>query len=190
MSSTEYTVRIAADALRLWEMVSDVTRMGEWSPETTGAHWLDGASGPVVGARFKATTAGGEDAGRRRARSSRPSLAARSHSLWAARRNRGLCDGTALPRSRAARTSRSHSSCASRSVVCRRCSSTCGAASPTVTPTSPTASVALFLSSKPPRKPTHPAEDRVRDQRIGGRSSLVYGLIVRSTTIHNVFDHG
>jgi uncharacterized protein YndB with AHSA1/START domain len=53
MSSTEYTVRIAADALRLWEMVSDVTRMGEWSPETTGAHWLDGASGPAVGARFK-----------------------------------------------------------------------------------------------------------------------------------------
>jgi uncharacterized protein YndB with AHSA1/START domain len=53
MSSTEHTVRIAADAVRLWEMVSDVTRMGEWSPETTGAHWLGGASGPAAGARFK-----------------------------------------------------------------------------------------------------------------------------------------
>jgi hypothetical protein len=27
--------------------------MGEWSPETTKCEWLDGASGPVVGARFK-----------------------------------------------------------------------------------------------------------------------------------------
>jgi hypothetical protein len=34
-------------------VVSDVTRMGEWSPETVRCEWLDGASGPIVGARFK-----------------------------------------------------------------------------------------------------------------------------------------
>ena len=36
-------------------MVSDVTRMWEWSPETTGARWVGGASGPVPGARFRGT---------------------------------------------------------------------------------------------------------------------------------------
>jgi hypothetical protein len=34
-------------------MVADVTRVGEWSPETVGAEWLEGARGPAVGARFK-----------------------------------------------------------------------------------------------------------------------------------------
>ncbi|HEX8771320.1 MAG TPA: SRPBCC family protein [Acidimicrobiales bacterium] len=46
-------VIVRADADRVWAMVSDVTRMGEWSPETERAEWLAGASGPVVGARFK-----------------------------------------------------------------------------------------------------------------------------------------
>lgn len=45
--------RIAADATTLWALVSDVTRMGEWSPETTGCRWLGGATGPTVGARFR-----------------------------------------------------------------------------------------------------------------------------------------
>jgi hypothetical protein len=27
--------------------------MGEWSPETTSAEWMDGATGPEVGARFR-----------------------------------------------------------------------------------------------------------------------------------------
>ena len=38
---------------QLYEMVSDVTRMGEWSPETIRCRWIGGASGPAVGARFK-----------------------------------------------------------------------------------------------------------------------------------------
>ncbi|MCH7789307.1 MAG: SRPBCC family protein [Acidobacteria bacterium] len=33
--------------------VSDVSRMGEWSAETTKCRWVDGASGPAVGARFE-----------------------------------------------------------------------------------------------------------------------------------------
>ncbi len=55
----EVTVRVAAPAERVYELVSDVTRMGEWSPETTRCVWLDGATGPTVGARFKGTNARG-----------------------------------------------------------------------------------------------------------------------------------
>ena len=44
---------VRADAGREWSMVTDVTRMGEWSPETERAEWTDGATGPAVGARFK-----------------------------------------------------------------------------------------------------------------------------------------
>src|SRR5262245_65166868 len=46
-------VDVAPDVV--YRIVSDVTRMGEWSPETTRCEWLDGASGPAVGARFKGT---------------------------------------------------------------------------------------------------------------------------------------
>ena len=37
----------------MWELISDITRMGEWSPETYRARWLDGATGPAVGVRFR-----------------------------------------------------------------------------------------------------------------------------------------
>lgn len=39
--------------LDAWGMVADVTRMGEWSPETTSARWLRGADAPALGARFR-----------------------------------------------------------------------------------------------------------------------------------------
>ena len=47
------TATIAAPADALYAMVSDVTRMGEWSPENLGGRWLDGATAPSVGARFR-----------------------------------------------------------------------------------------------------------------------------------------
>jgi uncharacterized protein YndB with AHSA1/START domain len=47
------TVHIAAPADRVWALVSDVTRIGEFSPETFEAQWLDGATGPRAGARFR-----------------------------------------------------------------------------------------------------------------------------------------
>jgi hypothetical protein len=37
----------------VWDLVSDVTRIGEYSPETFEAEWLDGATGPEVGAKFR-----------------------------------------------------------------------------------------------------------------------------------------
>lgn len=37
---------------RVWEVVSDVTLMPDMSDELQSVHWLDGAVGPAVGARF------------------------------------------------------------------------------------------------------------------------------------------
>jgi uncharacterized protein YndB with AHSA1/START domain len=37
----------------VFAMVSDLTRMGEWSPENQGGQWVKGATGPAVGAQFK-----------------------------------------------------------------------------------------------------------------------------------------
>jgi len=34
------TAFVAADAATVWRMVSDITRMGEWSPECYKAMWL------------------------------------------------------------------------------------------------------------------------------------------------------
>lgn len=47
------TARIEARADVLYSLVSDVTRMGSWSPENIGGRWLDGATGAAVGARFR-----------------------------------------------------------------------------------------------------------------------------------------
>jgi uncharacterized protein YndB with AHSA1/START domain len=47
------TVHMAAPADRVWDLVSDITRIGEFSPETFEAEWLGGASGPEVGAHFR-----------------------------------------------------------------------------------------------------------------------------------------
>jgi uncharacterized protein YndB with AHSA1/START domain len=47
------TMHVGAPPEQLWALVSDVTNMGRWSPETDQAEWLDGASGPEVGARFR-----------------------------------------------------------------------------------------------------------------------------------------
>ncbi len=50
---------IPASPETLWDLVSDVTRMGEWSPENEGATWLGGATGPRPGARFRGTNRAG-----------------------------------------------------------------------------------------------------------------------------------
>lgn len=47
------SVQIVAPSEQVWEMIADVTRMGDWSPEVVSAEWLDGAEGPALGARFK-----------------------------------------------------------------------------------------------------------------------------------------
>ncbi|HET6817264.1 MAG TPA: SRPBCC family protein [Mycobacteriales bacterium] len=37
----------------VFALVSDIRRIGEFSPETFEAEWLDGADGPAAGARFR-----------------------------------------------------------------------------------------------------------------------------------------
>jgi hypothetical protein len=49
------SVDVAASPEDVYALVSDITRMGEWSPECTGGRWLGGASGPAVGVRFVGT---------------------------------------------------------------------------------------------------------------------------------------
>lgn len=45
---------INAPAGVVYDLVADVTRMGEWSPECVSCEWIEGAAGPVIGARFRA----------------------------------------------------------------------------------------------------------------------------------------
>jgi hypothetical protein len=42
-----------APAHEIWALVSDVTQIGRYSPETFEAEWIDGATGPAVGAKFR-----------------------------------------------------------------------------------------------------------------------------------------
>lgn len=49
-SSASIEVNAAPDVT--WQLVADITRMGEWSPECVRAEWEDGANGPEVGAHF------------------------------------------------------------------------------------------------------------------------------------------
>jgi uncharacterized protein YndB with AHSA1/START domain len=47
------TVHMNADPETVWQLVSDVTKIGRYSPETFEAEWLDGATGPALGAKFR-----------------------------------------------------------------------------------------------------------------------------------------
>ena len=50
----EESIDIDAPPERLYDMVADLSRMGEWSPENRGGKWVGGAAGAAEGARFKA----------------------------------------------------------------------------------------------------------------------------------------
>lgn len=49
----EVSLWMDAPPADVWALVSDVTRIGEFSPETFEARWRHGSDGPEVGARFK-----------------------------------------------------------------------------------------------------------------------------------------
>ena len=48
----EVSLVIDAPPAEVWDLVSDVTRIGEFSPETFEAKWTRGSTGPEVGAYF------------------------------------------------------------------------------------------------------------------------------------------
>jgi uncharacterized protein YndB with AHSA1/START domain len=52
LPAIEVEIFIEAPPQRVWELVTDIVLVGEWSPEYDGGTWLDGATGAVVGARF------------------------------------------------------------------------------------------------------------------------------------------
>ena len=56
------TISINRPSGVVWAAVTDITRIGEWSPECRAGRWIAPATGPAVGARFEgdniATVAG------------------------------------------------------------------------------------------------------------------------------------
>jgi Polyketide cyclase / dehydrase and lipid transport len=49
----EVSLWMDASPAEVWDLVSDVTRIGEFSPETFEARWRRGYDAPEVGAKFK-----------------------------------------------------------------------------------------------------------------------------------------
>jgi hypothetical protein len=47
------TIHMLAPPEQIWDLVSDVTKIGRYSPETFEAEWLEGATGPAIGAKFR-----------------------------------------------------------------------------------------------------------------------------------------
>jgi uncharacterized protein YndB with AHSA1/START domain len=47
------SIHVDAPPDAVYALVSDLPRMGEWSPECQRCEWVGGAAGPSVGARFK-----------------------------------------------------------------------------------------------------------------------------------------
>ena len=50
---TSVSERVGAAPEAVWALVSDIPRMGEWSPECVRCEWVGGATGAVAGAKFK-----------------------------------------------------------------------------------------------------------------------------------------
>ena len=51
------TALIRADPATVYGLISDITKMNQFSPETVQTSWLDGATEARAGARFKGTNA-------------------------------------------------------------------------------------------------------------------------------------
>ncbi len=46
------SITIDRPVAEVFTAVSDITRMGEWSPECVACRWADGVEGPAVGSKF------------------------------------------------------------------------------------------------------------------------------------------
>lgn len=47
------STEIARDPDTLYDLVSELSDMGKWSPEAQGGTWVGGATGPALGSRFR-----------------------------------------------------------------------------------------------------------------------------------------
>jgi hypothetical protein len=56
---TDRSIVIRASEAAVYDLVADPMRMAEWSPECVRCQWIDGATQPAVGARFRGTSRNG-----------------------------------------------------------------------------------------------------------------------------------
>jgi uncharacterized protein YndB with AHSA1/START domain len=59
LTEDSHHIRIEAPPERIYALVADMPRMGQWSPECRRVEWTEGSSEPVVGARFVGHNEGG-----------------------------------------------------------------------------------------------------------------------------------
>jgi len=53
MTTGTASVAVGRAPADVWAAISDITRMGQWSPECVAGRWVGGATGPAVGAKFE-----------------------------------------------------------------------------------------------------------------------------------------
>jgi uncharacterized protein YndB with AHSA1/START domain len=53
------TRHVTASPETVWSLVTDLPRMGEWSPENNGGSWVGGVHSAAVGAKFKGNNSAG-----------------------------------------------------------------------------------------------------------------------------------
>lgn len=54
------SIEIAASPQAVYDLVTDLPRMGEWSPEAKGGQWRGGVTEAAVGAKFKGKNQNGK----------------------------------------------------------------------------------------------------------------------------------
>ena len=59
LTQDSHQVVINATPERIYNLVADLPRMGEWSPECKRVDWADGSTMPVEGAKFVGHNRGG-----------------------------------------------------------------------------------------------------------------------------------
>jgi uncharacterized protein YndB with AHSA1/START domain len=57
MADVEVKTHVDAPPERVWALLGDPTRMGEWSPECQRVTWKSGNTQPALGAKFKGRNA-------------------------------------------------------------------------------------------------------------------------------------
>ena len=60
MTDVSVSKDVAAPPEQVWELVSDLPRMGEWSPENEGGEWIGGATSAAPGAKFRGSNRNGK----------------------------------------------------------------------------------------------------------------------------------
>jgi hypothetical protein len=59
LTSDSRSIDVDAPPEAIYDLVADMPRMGEWSPECETVEWLEGNTGPAEGARFVGHNRGG-----------------------------------------------------------------------------------------------------------------------------------